>query len=208
MAKSEHPTEESIEQALLYAMGVMTPAEAGAVEAHLAGCPACEQTLREFNPVIAELSHLAPQAAPPERLRSRLLSRISAERKAPAGPQVWKGWNPARTSADLVTVRRDDQSWEDTGFDGIQVRRLFVDPTRDSVTMLVKMAPGTSYPRHRHAAAEECFVLEGEVHVGDRIALRAGDYQRAEGGSVHDLQWTETGCLLLITSSRNDRLLD
>jgi len=73
--------------------------------------------------------------------------------------------------------------------------------------MLVRMAPGTSYPRHVHAGPEECFVLEGDLAVGDGLRLVAGDYQRMESGSRHPDQSTEGGCLLLLISSLNDELV-
>jgi anti-sigma factor ChrR (cupin superfamily) len=69
------------------------------------------------------------------------------------------------------------------------------------------MAPGTSYPAHRHGGAEECFVLEGDLRVGADLHMRAGDFQRAEEGSVHPDQTTDHGCVLLIVSSTADEIL-
>jgi anti-sigma factor ChrR (cupin superfamily) len=86
------------------------------------------------------------------------------------------------------------------------VKRLFADTRRDSVTMLIRMAPGTEYPAHRHGGAEECLVLEGDIQVGD-LSLRAGDYHCAQLDSVHDVTRTTGGCLLLIVSSQHDQLL-
>ena len=92
--------------------------------------------------------------------------------------------------------------------EGISVKRLFSDPDRKTVTMLVRMAAGTSYPTHRHAGAEECYVLEGDLHVGEELVLNAGDYQRAGEDSIHLRQWTQDGCLLFILSSTEDELLE
>ena len=66
--------------------------------------------------------------------------------------------------------------------------------------MLVKMAAGARYPRHRHAAVEECYVIEGDLHVSGTVLL-AGDYQRADMDSFHGVQWTENGCTAFIISS-------
>ena len=82
----------------------------------------------------------------------------------------------------------------------MQARRLFVDRAAQRVTMMVRMQPGASYPAHRHAEAEECFVLSGDLWTGS-VRLHAGDYQRAEQGSRHPLQSTEGGCVLLLVSS-------
>ena len=84
-------------------------------------------------------------------------------------------------------------------------RRLFVDHAAQRVTMMVRMEPGSSYPAHRHAQAEECFVLSGDLWTGS-VRLLAGDYQRAEQGSRHPVQSTEGGCVLLLVSSLGDAL--
>ena len=86
------------------------------------------------------------------------------------------------------------------------MKPLFVDRERDYVTMLVRMAPGTSYPCHRHGGAEECYVLQGDLHVAGQV-LHSGDHQRADDASEHGVQSTEEGCLLLIVSSQHDELL-
>jgi anti-sigma factor ChrR (cupin superfamily) len=85
-------------------------------------------------------------------------------------------------------------------------KQLYVDPARDTVTMLVRMEPGSSYPPHRHGGPEECLVVEGDLRVGD-VVLQAGDYQCAAGDSTHDVSTTVNGCILLIVSSQYDELL-
>jgi hypothetical protein len=54
-----------------------------------------------------------------------------------------------------------------------------------------------------HAAAEECFVVSGDLHVGD-LVMGPGDYQMAPPGSEHGRQWTEGGCLLYISCALSD----
>jgi quercetin dioxygenase-like cupin family protein len=133
-----------------------------------------------------------------------------------AGFQVWKTWSDSLAGAapvgaaaqqpNLLMVRANEGDWQDIGINGILAKQLFVDPARDAVTMLVRMPAGASYPRHRHAAAEQCYVLEGDLHVGD-IILRPGDYQCATAESIHEVQYTEGGCLLLIVSSQHDEII-
>jgi hypothetical protein len=36
--------------------------------------------------------------------------------------------------------------------------------------------------------------------------MKSGDYQRAEKGTLHEVQSTEGGCLLLLVSSQHDEL--
>jgi anti-sigma factor ChrR (cupin superfamily) len=51
-------------------------------------------------------------------------------------------------------------------------------------TVLIRMAPGASYPGHRHTGPEELFILQGGYrdHLGDHVA---GEYVRYEAGTAH-----------------------
>lgn len=127
-----------------------------------------------------------------------------------ARTQVWKAW--AQSSAptpllDFTFVSGTAGEWETTAIEGVEARRLFVDADGDRATFLVRMRPGAAYPAHVHAGPEECFVLEGDLLVGHQ-RMRAGDYQRAESGSTHDVQSTEGGCVLLLVSSLGDEIVE
>src|SRR4051812_36204978 len=50
---------------------------------------------------------------------------------------------------------------------GISVKILTTDPDKHLVSMLVRLAPGTSYPPHTHARAEELHLLDGELWIED-----------------------------------------
>jgi predicted ChrR family anti-sigma factor len=207
---SGHPNDASREAAALHALGALPPEEARAFEAHLAeGCAACAEDRAAFQRVVADLALAsATGPAPPPALREKLIARIEEERWR-KGTQVWKGWKeePEKAaSPGLHIVRSGEGDWQPTAAPGVTVKPLSVDAERRYVTMLIRMEPGSSYPRHRHSGVEECFVLEGELRVGDEV-LRAGDFQRADERSVHAVQSTDRGCLLLITSSQDDDLL-
>jgi hypothetical protein len=63
----------------------------------------------------------------------------------------------------------------------------------DRVSMLVRLAPRTDYPPHRHSGLEELHLLHGELMINDR-KLYPGDYNRAEVGTSDLRVWSETGC--------------
>lgn len=69
--------------------------------------------------------------------------------------------------------------------------------------MLVRLAPGTAYPPHRHAGVEELFLLHGELWIEDR-KLYPGDYNRGEPGAVDKRVWSETGCTCILITSPSD----
>lgn len=213
-----------LESAALYATGALSVADARPFEEHLArGCGACAEELAGHEATLAQLDRLAaeevlarePSLAPPDSVRRELLARIGeaagtdAAEREPALDRTWQKWSSApvaRSESGLTTVTASEQGWESIGVPGIDVRKLSVDPVRRLATMLVRMAPGTQYPPHRHAAREECFVVSGAVEVAGR-KLRAGDYQVADEGSTHGVQTTDEGCLLFIVSSQDDELV-
>jgi anti-sigma factor ChrR (cupin superfamily) len=190
-----------------YALGILTADERAAVRGHLDhGCRECEEELGGFERATVEIGFGIDPVQPPAALGARIRAAAGAGRAASGSIQVWKAWDAPAPTGGLSLVRAGEGTWETLPLPGVQVKRLSFDPARRLATMLVRMAPGASYPSHRHAGPEECYVVEGELHVGD-LVMRAGDFQRAEASSAHVPQFTETGCLLLITSSTEDELL-
>ena len=192
-------------------LGELASEESSALERHALDCAPCRAELALLWRTAAELDcALGPRAAPPQRLRARLLAALPAA--APEEVQPWKRWGalPARAAREaapgIATVEAGDD-WIETAVGGTRVRRLALDPSARRVTMLVQMDPGSAYPAHRHGGPEECFVLAGDLSFGGQT-LAQGDFQRAEAGSVHGVQSTRAGCLLLIVSSTDDELID
>jgi anti-sigma factor ChrR (cupin superfamily) len=190
------PHDAQAEQLELYALGLLDEEENRQLEAHLAECAECRGEVRELVETGVALARTAPPLAPRPELRDRVLALTS--------PQVWKQWL-AESPADLHVVREGEGEWQRVS-EGIYAKQLYVDRSRDLVTMLVRMEPGSKYVPHRHAAPEQCFVLEGDIRDGEDV-FRAGDFQVLAPGSVHGAQWTESGCLVLIFSSLEDELL-
>ena len=66
-----------------YALGSLEPEERTAVTAHLAGgCAECERALSESRWLVSQLAYLAPEAAPSDMLRGRLMQTVRAEAAA------------------------------------------------------------------------------------------------------------------------------
>ena len=72
--------------------------------------------------------------------------------------------------------------------------------------MLVRLAPGASYPAHLHAGVEEMHLLAGELWIDDR-KLFPGDYNYGAPGVRDKRVGSETGCTCLLVTSTNDILL-
>lgn len=188
--------EEIQERAALYALGALGQHEARAFDEHLAeGCATCEAELKEFATVVEKLAFESPEAAPSPDTRNKLMALIAAGTKEPP---------PTSPDADhdapqqTVTVRADEGKWFELHA-GVIVKQLFADPTRKTITTLMRLQPGAQIPTHRHHGMEECYVLEGDVFANDQ-SLKAGDYTCAMAGSIHHPISTINGALLLLVA--------
>lgn len=179
---------DQLEQASIYAMHALPPAEASAFEAHTLECRQCREELQQLRPVVNALSHWPTDILrPSESLWERLVQRISAQEGTQENASEWQ-----------------EPSWEEVAA-GISCKLLSTDSQRNRVSMLVRLAPGVDYPPHRHAGVEKLYLLHGELWIDDR-KLHPGDYNRAEPGSVDKRVWSETGCTCVLITSADDIL--
>jgi anti-sigma factor ChrR (cupin superfamily) len=185
--------QEYTERVFLYVLQALPAGEAAVVGAHIAGCAECRQEMETLRPVINSFVSwptdvLRPSASLWERLAQRIAAETGGEPAAPA---------PQRREAE--------PEWKEAA-PGISCKLLATDTERTRVSMLVRLAPGTAYPPHRHAGLEELHLLQGELIIGDRT-LYAGDYNRAEAGTIDHRVWSETGCTCVLITSFQDALI-
>ena len=77
---------------------------------------------------------------------------------------------------------------------------LYFEPETGSRTALVRLAPNTAFPPHRHRGIEDVYMLEGEMWVGE-VQMRPGDYCRTPEGSDHaDVRSGPQGSLSVVVS--------
>jgi anti-sigma factor ChrR (cupin superfamily) len=180
------------ELVFLYALQALPASEAAAVGAHIAGCAECRQEMETLRSVVDSLVAWPTDVLrPPVPLWERLAQRIASEpgdRPVAPAPSRWV-----------------EPEWTEAA-PGIFCKLLATDTEASRVSMLVRLAPGTEYPPHRHAGVEELHLLQGELMIGDR-KLYPGDYNRAEAGAVDHRVWSETGCTCVLLTSFHDVIL-
>ena len=120
---------------------------------------------------------------------------LASERETRHGAAAVGGSQPG-----LVCVRATARAWRQSGIRGVEISPLLTDPMRQTMTALVRMAPGAQLPRHRHVTDEQFYMLEGDGHVQGQV-LQAGDYYQAAAGTVHDITYTDRGCVFLLLAS-------
>ncbi len=127
---------------------------------------------------------------PDEGLSARLFSRVLAT-------------IAENTFDSHTTVRAKSGVWMPF-LDGVEIKILHT--AADTASYLLKMQAGSSLPIHSHGADEECLVLEGDLYIGDELALGAGDYHRAARGVPHAKIATRGGALLYLRGDPPERV--
>ena len=174
-----------------YAAGALAPGELDAAEAHIASCPDCRRELASLRPVVDRfVAWPADVLRPTASLQDRLARRIAEDTgKAPVPPPAPQWAEP---------------DWEQVA-PGIECKLLANDTEWELVSMLVRLAPGASYPPHTHAGVEELHLLAGELWINGR-KLVPGDYNYGEPGALDESVWSETGCTCVLVTSTTDTL--
>ena len=149
------------------------------------------------------------RAIDPRRFESRnAASRLTEVRRPTAPPQLRLALRIAEeTGIQLVPPPArlwSEPEWEQVA-PGIECKLLATDTERYRVSMMVRLAPGASYPAHRHAGEEELHLLDGELWIDGR-KLYPGDYNHGAPGTRDERVWSETGCACLLVTSTKDTL--
>jgi len=183
---------EKAEAAGAYALNVLSTGEVAAAEAHIASCPDCQRELESLRPVVDRfVAWPTDLLRPTKSLQARLALRIAEETGNEPVPPPARQWS--------------EPKWQQVAL-GIECKLLATDTERHRVSMLVRLAPGASYPAHAHADVEELHLLDGELWI-DGQKLVAGDYNYGASGERDERVWSETGCTCLLVTSTQDLLL-
>jgi hypothetical protein len=177
---------------LLYVLHALPSSEVPVAEMNISACSECRHEMEMLRPIIESFVSwptdvLRPSASLWERLAQRIAMETGEEPLVP------------------LPERRVDPEWKDVA-PGIACKLLATDPEKNRVSMLVRLAPGTDYPPHRHEGVEELHMLDGELIVDDKT-FYPGDYRRAEAGTVDHRVWSETGCTCVLITSFHDAIL-
>jgi len=184
---------EQSEVTCAYAAQALAAGEVAPAETHIVSCPDCQRELESLRPVVGSfVSWPIDVLRPATSLQARLAHRIAEETgKAPV----------------LPPARRGEQTWSEPAWEqvapGIECKLLASDTERHRVSMLVRLAPGASYPAHTHAGVEELHLLDGELWIDER-ELFPGDYNYGAPGAGDERVWSETGCTCVLITSTTD----
>jgi anti-sigma factor ChrR (cupin superfamily) len=138
------------------------------------------------------LALVAGSAEPRPDVKARLMAQVHAA----AEPPVPKGFSFRYST---------EGDWLPHPVPGIRFKVLALNRDRGYATLLLDVAPGTVFPPHHHAAAEECYVVSGSLTTCGR-RIHAGDFLHADGDTDHGPLSTDTGCRVLLVVPPEDYL--
>jgi hypothetical protein len=190
-SKSGTHGQEHLDRVFLFALQALPAREMATAEARISSCEDCRQEMEALRPIVRSFVGWSTDVLrPAESLWNRLAKRIASE----------------GTTQSFVPPSNgpDKPEWEEAA-PGIHVKILAKNAENDSVSMLVRLDPGTDYPGHSHGGVEELHLLHGILRVDDRT-LFPGDFIHSEAGSVDHRVWSETGCTCFLMTSTQDSL--
>ncbi|MGE4061943.1 MAG: cupin domain-containing protein [Rhodospirillaceae bacterium] len=174
-----------------FAVQALSPQESAGAAAHIGGCRSCLAELQLLRAVTDRFTAWPRDIlSAPASLGPRLAARIDPD--AGTGPDACpqEPWS--------------EPGWEQVA-EGVECKVLAADPHAHRVSMIVRLAPGASYPAHVHADREELHLLDGELWI-DETMLKPGGYYAAAEQTSDTRVWTKTGCTCVLTTSTKDIL--
>jgi putative transcriptional regulator len=198
MSIMHHPSDTTL---AALASGTLDEARALVVATHLNYCPQCRGAVQSFEAAGGVLLDAAePADMRPDALR-RTMAKLDAAAPVPPRPH-------APSAADDLPVPLSQYSvgpWRWIGH-GVQWRSVDVSSDDGVRVFMLKAAPGTKLPRHRHTGTEWTCVFQGAFrHELGRFG--AGDFDEADESVEHD-PVVEDGaaCICLVALQGNIQL--
>ena len=100
----------------------------------------------------------------------------------------------------------ESRGWKSLPIPGAYIKLLSMEKERGYAVLLGKLEKGARYPAHVNAGPEDFFVLSGDLVIGNR-RMAAGDFHHADGGSLHEENYSVDGCTLLAVLTLDDPLV-
>jgi ChrR Cupin-like domain len=197
-------TEQQEEFASLYALRALGEHETQSFEVELRGNPELQKLVVELQRTLDLMDMTSPQIPLPESLRAKVLGQLGSVQ-----PSL-----PSSTLAQALTgmpglrfeEAAESRGWKPLPVPGAHIKLLSLEKERGYAVLLGKLEPGARYPAHINAGPEDIFILSGDLVVGNRKMV-AGDFHHADGGSLHEENFSACGCTLLAVLTVDDPLV-
>jgi len=162
-----------------YILGVLDAEQSRRFEQRLEQEPALRAEVARWEALLGGFE-TATEEAPPAEAWTRLAQALDRE----------------ETAVPFHTARLQDGDWVPIGL-GVEKKFLYRDSMTGTESSLYRLQPGACIEAHRHAKAEECLVLQGDLTIGD-LRLNAGDYHVAGKGTIHPVLRSQSGTVRFV----------
>lgn len=191
MKITHHPSDETL---AAFVNATLCEGNSLVVATHLAHCPSCRKAVREMSEVGGGLLDNAEAAPLADDARERCLAKLDemSPEASDAKPPLPEGERPM----SLVSLYGNGK-WQWVG-PGVYRQFLDVPSLEGTRVFMLKAAPGTRLPDHRHAGTEWTCVLKG-AFIHDHGRFGAGDFDEADDSVAHN-PYVEDGeeCICLV----------
>ncbi|HLN39781.1 MAG TPA: ChrR family anti-sigma-E factor [Xanthobacteraceae bacterium] len=196
-----HPSDATL---AAFASGSLDEARGIVVAAHLSLCAQCRNAVHGFEAAGgALLEDVAPEAMSAGALQRAMAALGPLDIIAPA----MRGAGSAAAAGDLPAPlsRYAVGPWRWIGR-GVQWRPVDVASGEGVRVFMLKAAPGTKLPRHRHTGTEWTCVFDG-AFTHDLGRYGAGDFDEADASVEHNpVVDAEHGCVCVVALQGNIEL--
>lgn len=183
--------EEFEEKAAAYALGAMNLHEIRVFEDLISSFDDGTNDLNELERTVAAMAFAAEPVVPSSSVKEKLFAQINNDIENKTKENL-------TALSQSVSVRKDEGEW--IKFEkGIQIKFLFKDPINKTVTTLMRLRPGSVIPKHKHIGIEQCYVIEGDMVLGNNT-YNAGDFFCAMPDTIHEPITTTNGGMILLVS--------
>jgi putative transcriptional regulator len=203
MTIKQHPSDATL---AAYVAGALDEARGLVVATHLSLCAQCRDAVHAFEQVGGAMLHDAdPAALSPGALQRAMAALGPLDIVAPAPGQTAIGGEAGAPDLPAPLSRYAMGPWRWIGR-GVQWRSVDVASDQGVRVFMLKAAPGTKLPRHRHTGTEWTCVFDGAfTHQLGRYG--AGDFDEADESVEHDPVVDATmGCVCLVALQGNIEL--
>jgi hypothetical protein len=154
-----------------YMLGALPEAEMAEVERLLRASPELQGELDQLTLALAEVAGSLGTVDPSPATRTRLMETVAGtERFAPFLAPLGHILDMSVEAVRAVLARIDDAASWLPGLPGMQLMHFDAGPRmRTADAGFIRLAPGASFPRHRHLGHEVNYVLEGAMRDGDAV---------------------------------------
>jgi putative transcriptional regulator len=186
-----HPSEETL---VTFVAGSLCEGNSLVVATHLAHCNECRSAIRDMTELAGGILEQGDVTEITEATRNAALDKLD-DTPIEARPDPIAMAPADRPLAPLSIYEGGKWQWVGPG-----VYRQFIDVPNDTGTrvFMLKAAPGTRLPDHRHVGTEWTCILKGAFRH-DHGRFGAGDFDEADGRHDHN-PFVEEGeaCICLV----------